>query len=72
MVNHSLKAYGEGNSEGIIHCYVEALTKTKKGDVETMCTKEAVVEGWEALTQSKLDELNATADLITDTENEAG
>lgn len=72
LINQSLSAYGEGNSEAVIHCYVEALTKTKRGDVETTCTKEAVVEGWEALTQKTLDELVGSADNIIDGVNEDG
>ena len=50
FIDHALDAYGEGNSEGIVHCYVKVLTETKKGDVETMCSKNAIVDGWEALT----------------------
>ena len=56
-----MNAYGKENAEGVISCYVEALTTVKKGDVEAMCSKEAVKEGWEALTQNSLDELIATA-----------
>ena len=42
-VSHLFSAYGEGNSEAVISCYVKVLKKIKKGDVETMCTKEAVI-----------------------------
>lgn len=49
IVEVSIDAYGEGNSEAVISCYVESLTKHTKGDIETMCTKEAIVEGWNAL-----------------------
>jgi len=57
IVNTSVDAYGEGNSEAVIHCYVEALVKHDKGDVETKCTKEALVKGWESLTNRKLTDL---------------
>jgi len=62
IVEFAFDSYGEGNSQAIIHCYVEVLKKVKHGDVDTMCTVGAVVDGWEALTKRKLDKLEATAE----------
>ncbi|MCP4294317.1 MAG: hypothetical protein GY786_01780 [Proteobacteria bacterium] len=56
-ISVSLKAYGEANSEAIIQCYIEVLEEIKQGDVETMCTKEAIIEGWERLTKNDLDDI---------------
>ena len=70
FIEHSFEAYGKGNSNAILHCYVEVLTVTKKGSVETMCTRDALVKGWEALTQNKLDVLMHSADHVADNDKE--
>lgn len=57
---------GEGNSDAILECYVEVLKKSKRGSVETKCTEDAVVAGWEKLSGSKLGELMSNASLVTD------
>ncbi len=44
-------AYGEANSEAVVECYIEILETLEKGDIETKCTKEALEDGWEALTE---------------------
>lgn len=53
-VDWLLYAYGEGNSEAIYSCYIEAIVAIDIGDVESMCTKDALIEGWEAMTESSL------------------
>ncbi len=35
-----------------------------------MCTKDAIVEGWQSLTQVNLDDLVASADKVIDNEDE--
>ena len=71
FIDYSFEAYGKENSAGVVECYVKALKKTKSGDVETMCTKDAVIEGWEALSKTKLDDLIENADeLITKDDGE--
>lgn len=69
IVSQTVAAYGDENSTSVVDCYVEALTKVKQGDVETMCTKDAVVEEWEALTHTKLEELHANADEVVDVDD---
>lgn len=70
IVETSVNVYGEGNSNAIISCYIEVLTKHDKADVETMCTKEAIVEGWGKLTNKEISELeNSNYDQIITGEN---
>lgn len=52
----SVSAYGEKSASGVIICYLEALKKTKPS-VETMCTEEALVAGWEGISQKEIDDL---------------
>ena len=59
FISHSFESYGEGNSYGVIACYVEVLTNTKRGDVGTKCTLNAVEAGWEALTNHKLEAITS-------------
>lgn len=66
FVEFAFDSYGEGNSQGIIECYVEVLKKAKKGDVETMCTKDAIVEGWEKLTAKGIEDLLVAGGTVED------
>jgi len=45
---------------------VEVLKKAKKGDVETMCTKDAIVEGWEKLTAKGIEDLLVAGGTVED------
>lgn len=66
FLEFAFDAYGEGNSEGIISCYIEALVKIKKGDVETICTRDSVVEGWQKLTGKMLEDIIDNSEQVQD------
>ena len=66
FVSHNLDSYGKGNSEAITECLIEVLTTVKKGNVEVLCAKDAVMAGWEKVTQEKLDFLKKNGKMTVD------
>jgi len=69
IVTHMFEAYGEENTDSFNNCYIEHVKKIQKPSIETMCSKEAFVTGWEALTHKELSELQASADGVEDLDN---
>lgn len=66
LVETSINAYGDGNAHQVIDCFIEAIKRTKKGSVETMCTEEALIDGWTKLTNKELESLKTGADIISE------
>lgn len=58
-VSSIVDAVGEGNADSIIDCVITAMVNKPNPDVETMCSKEAFVAGWEALSGKRWEQIEA-------------
>lgn len=64
-VSSIVSAVGEGNADSIIECVITAMVTKPKPDVETMCSKDAFVAGWESLSGKKWEQIKAEDTLVS-------
>ena len=61
IVSHMIEAYGEPSAIGALDCYIKVTAKIERADVETMCSKEAILQGWSKITQTEIETLRSRA-----------
>lgn len=55
-VNQLVDAIGEKNAAGVYNCYISVILNVTPGNLESMCTREAVASEWQAITAEDLKE----------------
>lgn len=55
-IQNTVLSIGQENAAGVYNCYISVILKVTPGNLESMCTREAVSSEWQAITAEDLKE----------------
>lgn len=65
VVDHIYEANGVENGDKVLECWISVVTKIEHPDVQTMCSKNAVEQGWSKITKGEIEDLERRAKDVT-------